>query len=234
MFEDLGSSTVLEINQRWENLTVSNAYDVLEAKGYANQVLSARIKSLEPGETIAGPAVTLRGPRAPLSDEEFKKKHDFRHRKLNSYMYPGCVLVIDGGGENFSAKLGEFESRGLKEHGARGVIVDGPVRDPDEILNIKDFTVFSDGVTPIASDRKWIYTDYNEIIGVSGSISQQVRIEPGDWIVGGREGVIVVPRKIMMEVLEEAERLEAAEIGMRKAVEDGMPLEEARDIWGRN
>ena len=234
MFEDLGSNTVLEINSRWEKITVSNAYDVLEAMGYPNQCLDTKIQALETGEVIAGPAVTLRGPRAPFTDEEFKENNDYRHRKLNSVMYTGCVLVIDGGGENLSAKLGEFESRGLKENGARGVVVDGPVRDPDEIVNIDGFTVFAKGVTPIPSDKRWYYKDFNEIIGVSGSITSQVRIAPGDWIVGGREGVIVVPRKIMMEVLEASEKIEEAETEMRKAILGGMPIEDARDRWGRN
>jgi 4-hydroxy-4-methyl-2-oxoglutarate aldolase len=234
MFEDLGSNTVLEINARWQKIEISNVYDVLEVMGYPNQCLDLKIQALGAGQTIAGPAVTLRGPRAPFTDEEVRENVDYRHRKLNSVIYQGCVLVIDGGGENLSAKLGEFESRGIRGCGARGVVVDGPVRDVNQIMEMDGFSVFANGVSPMPSDKRWYYKEYNEVIGISGSLTSQVRVEPGDWIVGGREGVVVVPQKIMMEVLEAAEKMERAEIEMRKAIINGMPSEEARNIWGRN
>ncbi len=234
MFEDLGSNTVLEINERWEKIEIANVYDALEAMGYPNQCLDLRIQALETGRTIAGPAVTLRGPRAPFTDEEVKQYVDNHHHKLNSVMYSGCILIIDGSGEKFSAKLGEFESRGLRACGARGVVIDGPVRDVNPILSIEGFTVFSNGITPIPSDKRWYYKEFNEIIGISGALTSQVRVDPGDWIVGGREGVIVVPRKIMMDALVASEKIEKDEVDMRTAIIGGMPIEDARNIWGRH
>ena len=234
MFEDLGSNTVLEINARWEKIEIANVYDALEIMGYPNQCLDLRIQAMETGQTIAGPAVTLRGPRAPFTDEEVKQYVDNHHHKLNSVMYLGCVLVIDGGGEKYSAKLGEFESRGLKACGARGVVIDGPVRDVNQILDIEGFALFSNGITPIPSDKRWYYKEFNEVIGISGALTSQVRVDPGDWIVGGREGVIVVPRKIMMDALVASEKIEKDEIDMRAAIIGGMPIEDARNIWGRH
>jgi 4-hydroxy-4-methyl-2-oxoglutarate aldolase len=234
MFNDLGSSTVQEINARWDKIEIANVYDALENLGYPNQCLNLKIKALKVGQRLSGPAVTLSGPRAPFTAEEVKQKVDNHHHKLNTMIYPGCVVVVDGGGEPFSAKVGEFESRGLRQFGANGIVVDGPVRDVDELLSIDGYAVFASGITPIPSDRRWYYKNFNEIIGITGTLTSQVRVDPGDWIVGGRDGVLVVPRKIMLEVLEEAEKIETAEVEMRTAIINGMPIDEARNIWGRH
>jgi regulator of RNase E activity RraA len=54
-----------------------------------------------------------------------------------------------------------------------------------------------------------------------------VRVEPGDWVVGDDDGVVVVPRAIAESVLAEAERKAATESEIRVAVREGMPPLEA-------
>lgn len=233
MVKNLEEYSVHELNDRWNKILVANVYDALEELGYPDQCLDIKLKALRSGQRLAGPAVTVRGPRAPLTAEEVEQKVDHRHHRLNAQVYPGCVVVIDSGGEPWSAKLGEFESWGLREHGANGVVVDGPVRDIQGLLNIKNFTVFSSGITPIPSNKRWFYQEFNEVIGLSGTLTSQVRVAPGDWIVGGIDGVLVIPRKIVLDALIKAEEIEATEQAMRAGLEGGMPIEEARDKWGR-
>jgi len=60
-----------------------------------------------------------------------------------------------------------------------------------------------------------------------------VRVNPGDWIVGGPDGVIVVPQEIAMEALVAAEDIEFREQGMRDDLAAGMEFGEAFEKWGR-
>jgi regulator of RNase E activity RraA len=66
-----------------------------------------------------------------------------------------------------------------------------------------------------------------------GTLTSQVRVNPGDWIVGGADGVMVVPQEISMEALLKAEDMEAREQGMREDLAAGMSFEEAFEKWGR-
>jgi regulator of RNase E activity RraA len=66
-----------------------------------------------------------------------------------------------------------------------------------------------------------------------GTLTSRVRVDPGDWIIGEADGVIVVPKAIAMEVLEKVEKLEAEEQGMREDVAAGMSFDDAYKKWGR-
>ena len=54
-----------------------------------------------------------------------------------------------------------------------------------------------------------------------GTVTGRVRVDPGDWIIGEADGVIVVPQKIAMEALVKVEVLEANEQGMREDCRGG-------------
>ena len=60
----------------------------------------------------------------------------------------------------------------------------------------------------------------------------EVRVEPGDWVVGDDDGVVVVPNAIAESVLVEAEAKAATESEIRAAVRDGMPPLEAYERFG--
>jgi 4-hydroxy-4-methyl-2-oxoglutarate aldolase len=55
-----------------------------------------------------------------------------------------------------------------------------------------------------------------------GTLTSQVRVNPGDWIIAEADGVIVVPEEISMEALIKAEEVEEAEEGMRVDMAAGM------------
>lgn len=233
LFNDLGGQTVAEINARWDKIQIANVFDAMDNMDYPNQAVDLKIRPLVEGQVISGPAVTVLGTRMPFLQEELADNIDFHHRKLLAQAYDGCVIVFDNGGEAYSAKVGEFESRGLRMNGARGVVTDGPVRDTNDIMTIEGFSVWSTGRTPIPSNKRWYYYDFNKPIGLTGTLTSVVRIEPGDWIVGGCDGVVVVPRKIMLAVLAEAEAIEEAEVRFRNALANGSDIEEGFKIWDR-
>ncbi len=233
MEKQFSENEIREINARWEKIQVSNVYDALEAMGHPYQCLDLDIKAIEPGMKLIGPAVTLRGHRAAKTETEAQQTADPNHFKVNSYMYPGCVLVVDGGGEYKSAKVGEFFAWGLKTCGANGAVVDGAIRDADLLADMKGFSVFAKNISPFPAGSRWFYNEFNAPVSIGGALNSQVEVKPGDWIIGGRDGVIVVPQDIVIDVLKEAEKIEEYEIGLRNALNDGVPFEEAREMWKR-
>jgi regulator of RNase E activity RraA len=75
--------------------------------------------------------------------------------------------------------------------------------------------------------------DFDIPIALPGTLTNQVRINPGDWIVGDADGVIIVPQEIAMEALVKAEDIEDREQGMREDLAAGMSFDQAFEKWGR-
>jgi regulator of RNase E activity RraA len=241
MMADEKEPSVLELQARWDKIRIANLYDTLDKMGYPDQCIDLGIRPLFPKQHLAGVAVTVRGSRDPRSREE--KKADAEKAKaegdapagprLNDLLFPGCVVVVDGGGEKLTGKFGEMTSWNLKQRGAKGIVIDGYIRDLLGLEVIPDYTVCSRGTSPVESAQRWTQVGVNVTIGMPGTLTSQVAVHPGDWIVGGPDGVIVVPKEIAMEALEKAEEIEAREQGMREDLADGMSFKDAYEKWGR-
>jgi len=227
--------SVVELQARWDKIRIANLYDTLDEMGYSNQCIDLGIKPLFPRTHMAGKAVTVRGSRDPRTRKEMEgetKSVDYFLAVMEA-CYPGCVVVIETGGEPHTGKFGEMTSWAIQQRGARGIVLDSYIRDWLGLEVIPDYTVCSRGTSPVESADWWKISGINETIGMPGTLTSQVRVDPGDWIVGGPDGVIVVPQDIAMEVLEKAEDVERREQGMREDMAAGMKFEEAFEKWGR-
>ncbi len=142
-------------------------------------------------------------------------------------------MVVECGGERLAGKFGEMTSWDLKQRGAMGIVLDGYIRDRWGLDVIPDWTVCALGTSPIESVGRWIIQATQVPIAMPGTLTSQVRVDPGDWIVGEADGVVVVPQAISDEVLTRAEDLERREQGMREDLAAGMSFEEAFAKWGR-
>jgi len=148
-------------------------------------------------------------------------------------IYRGAVVVVESGGEMYAGKFGEMTSWALQQAGARGIVIDSFIRDYLGLEVIPNFTACTRGTSPIESSQRWRINALNVTIGMPGTLTSRVRIDPGDWIIGEADGVIVVPQAIAMEALEKAEKLEYEEEGMRQDVAQGMSFDDAYKKWGR-
>ena len=100
-------------------------------------------------------------------------------------------------------------------------MIDGGARDVDYILR-EDFPVFARYVTPQDCVPRWELLEHGEVTIVVGG----VRVAPGDWIVGDRDGLVIVPGDSVEEILAEAEAKVATESEIRESVRGGaLPLE---------
>jgi regulator of RNase E activity RraA len=226
--------SVVELQARWEKIRVANVYDTLDQMGYPNQCLDLGIRPLFPHRRMAGRAITVRGSSYPVPrGEEGGEWTGNYFEKLVEMTYPGSCIVVDSGGEMYAGKFGEMTSWALQQKGAKGIVIDSFIRDWLGLEIIPDYTACARGTSPIESSARWQMTGVNITIGMPGTITSRVRVNPGDWIVAEADGVIVVPEKISMEALVKVEDLERREQGMREDVAAGMTFKDAYEKWGR-
>lgn len=210
------------MRERFAAIYTAALADILDARGYRNQTLPPSIRPLEPGMRLAGQAYTVKGKPIETPD------HDVTIRKVLAMLgdVPEGHVAVYACEHDVSAHLGELSVTSLKARGVAGCVLDGGCRDVRFILD-EGFPVFSRFVTPEDSTWRWSL-DATQVPVTIG----RVRIEPGDWIVGDDDGVVVVPQAIAEAVLTEAEEKAATESEIRVAVRDGMPPLEAYERFG--
>lgn len=147
-----------------------------------------RIKPMVTTTKIAGPAVTL---KLTLGDSLLVTK-------ALSVAKPGDVLVIDGRGSGNNALWGDHRSLIAKKLGLEGVVMDGAFRDIEENEQI-GFPIYARAVT-CGSSTKNSHGEVNIPISCGGVV-----VNPGDIVVGDRNGVCVVPLEDAEQILRNAQ-----------------------------
>ena len=141
---------------------------------------------------IMGPATTAVLRRVLKSDQR-----DYPNRQLEilDESVAGSVLVyvLEDGLE--TAGIGNLMATTGKVRGLAGAVIDGGARDVEELEAI-GFPVFSRSLTPSTSVGRYVSVTKNVPVTCAG-----VLVRPGDWIVGDRTGVVVVPVDKMADIL---------------------------------
>lgn len=106
------------------------------------------------------------------------------HKALNM-AEEGDVLVVSGG-EPGRALMGELMFRYAASKRLAGIVVDGPIRDVDCLRGFP-LSVYAAGVTPDGPYREGP-GEINVPVVCCGQC-----VEPGDIVLGDRDGVIVIP-----------------------------------------
>ena len=129
----------------------------------------------------------------------------------------GEVIVINNSGDSSVSPWGELATLSAMNRKIAGIVIDGPVRDVDDI-RAYGFPVFATGVVPNAGEPK----GFGEIGAGITCCGQTVR--PGDWIVGDESGVVVVPRERAYEVARRALEVRKTEQRIREEIRRGSTL----------
>jgi regulator of RNase E activity RraA len=128
---------------------------------------------------------------------------------------PGDVIVIDTSASAMTAAAGDLISTKARHRGVAGFVVDGLVRDLEEIRALGDFPVYARGVTPIGPLHRGP-GEINYPVSVGGIV-----VFPGDIIVGDLNGVVVVPSGNAPELLDRLTVQAAKETDYVAAVREG-------------
>jgi len=195
-----------EVCGRYRTLYAGAVYDVLEGLGYPNQVLSHELRPLAPDMKLAGPAFTVKGTATCERDEAGRHK---RLRMITQMTSP-CVEVRDRGTPFNVALYGELSATAARAHGAIGALIDGATRDSALLISM-GFPVFARFRNPVEAFGRYMITSCQVPILLSGETTETVRVDPGDFIFGEADGVLVIPRDLTLRVLVECEQLRGIE-----------------------
>ncbi|MDD1754373.1 MAG: bifunctional hexulose-6-phosphate synthase/ribonuclease regulator [Methanothrix sp.] len=135
---------------------------------------------------------------------------------------PGNVIVIYNG-SNSIAPWGGLATLSCKIKGVEGMVIEGAVRDVDEIRAM-NYPVFSSGIVPNAGEPKGM-GEINAEITCGG---QTVR--PGDYIVGDESGVVVIPKERAYEIARRAKEVEKMESRLYEEIRRGKTLAQVANL----
>jgi 3-hexulose-6-phosphate synthase/6-phospho-3-hexuloisomerase len=127
------------------------------------------------------------------------------------------VIVISNDGVTDVAPWGELATLSCVKKGIAGVVIDGAVRDVDDIRAMK-FPLFAKAIVPNAGEPK----GFGEINAEIRCAGQYVR--PRDWIIGDESGVIVVPQERAYEIARRAVEVRKNEERIREEIRRGSTL----------
>lgn len=105
----------------------------------------------------------------------------------------------------------------------RGIVVEGPVRDVDEI-NETGIPVFSRSVTPISARGRVHESAVNVPVTIGG-----IAVQPGDFVIADGSGVVFVPKAAAAEIIGKAEVIAAREKRMVEMVHENKTASEIMD-----
>jgi 4-hydroxy-4-methyl-2-oxoglutarate aldolase len=195
MPKKMSSRDQRSLSKRLAKLYTGAIADILDDMGYRNQCLPAEIRPLLDGMKVAGPA--------------------YRQMDMLDAIYPGSVVVIEPGDEARAAHWGELMSNTARQKGATGCVINGGLRDSQQIIEI-DFPVFRKFHSPLTAVYRFEITDFGVPIEVGG-----VAVMPGDFVLGDIDGVMILPQAIAAEVIGTAEEVRRKETIVRGRLQKG-------------
>lgn len=209
------------VRERFLRLDTATVADVLDSIGRFDQGLAPEFRSRNPyGTKVAGWAFTIQGRM-----ESYNAPGDAKKLEACDQVSVDDVTVWSGGGEGV-CYFGELIAAGMKTRGCRGAVMDGGIRDL-RMINEFGFPVFSCYQTPIQSIGRWRVEVWQKPIRLRGATTQFVDIDPGDFIFGDDDGIVVVPAELVNEVLETSEALDGSQNEIRSDLLDGLSLQDA-------
>ncbi|WP_163634244.1 RraA family protein [Microbacterium sp. B35-04] len=223
--------SVPELIERYRATYSGAVYDVLDAMGYPHQALASDIKPVDNRWVIAGPAFTLKGIPEPTGDERLRARRIHMFEAMKDVGVP-IIDVRDCSFDMQAAHYGEMNATVGASCGVIGALVDGGSRDTRFLLE-RDFPVFARYLTPVEAVKRWSYYDWQLTIALRGALTSIVVVSPGDFIMGDLDGVVVIPRDIVVEVLEKTEELIRHEDQVREEFNDGQDPVEVYRRHGR-
>lgn len=192
--------------------TIANALDDVGFEGVCQG-----LTQIVPGTRAVGRAVTVRhvvGARGDFTSADFKVGH------MIDAARPGDVIVVDMGGHAVST-WGGLATLAATVKGLGGLIVDGGVRDREEMLEHR-LPVFARHMTPLTGRTRLQMVAIGEPIRCGG-----VRVRAGDIVVADGSGVIVVPIEHAAKVAELAARYTKDDHAAEADLRAGLSFREA-------
>jgi 4-hydroxy-4-methyl-2-oxoglutarate aldolase len=177
------------------------------------RAMRARVQAAWPGARLAAPAYPVRcTPGDNLAIHVAVSRAE-----------AGDALVVDVGDFRELGFWGEVLTTAAQARGLAGLVIDGGVRDITEI-QAHGFPVFSTMIA-LRGAMKTRPGTIRAAVPCGG-----VLVEPGDWVVGDADGVVVIPGATIADVINAGRVRAAKEAAMFRALWEGKTTVELLDL----
>ena len=166
--------------------------------------LSCEITAVRPELKLVGRAITVDASDGLLSMVAGLK-----------IAVAGDVLVVRG--SKSGAVSGELFATEAHRIGVTGIVIDGYCRDRSILLTI-DLAIYARGSKPSAPG-----TSALPVIQIPLNI-ENVTVQPGDYLVGDADGIVVGSIEEFLAVIDRAEEIEKFEAELRAKIVNGSSL----------
>ena len=193
---------------RYRGLSSATVHEASGGKG----ALSSGIKPISPEMRICGPVVTVR----------IRPGDNLMLHKAIYVAEPGDVIVADAGGYREAGAWGEIMAVAALARGIAGLVFNGAVRDSQLMIDLP-FPVFACGLSIKGTEKVslgWI----NHALNLDN-----ITIDPGDLILGDRDGLVVVAGEEAEAVLAASLAREEKEEVIKERLRRG---ESTLDVYG--
>ncbi|WCK56414.1 RraA family protein [Aneurinibacillus sp. Ricciae_BoGa-3] len=162
------------------------------------------IKPLASNHKICGPALTVQCP----------PRDNLMLHLAVSKAQPRDVIVASMSNHYEGGAWGEILTVAAKQQQVAGLVVDGSVRDTQQIIDMQ-FPLFTRGISIKKTDKKNAGK-----LGVPVIVGG-VTVNPGDIILGDADGVVVIPGNRLEDIVIKAEEKVNAEKEIIAQLHDG-------------
>ncbi len=212
-----------DLTPRLAKLYTGVIHDVMRGMGCKDFTLPHTIRPLTVAKTFAGPVCTLRG--------RVDRKAD-AHATLLAWTEflakakAGHVVVIEANDDEV-AHMGELSGETLMRKGVAGVVIDGGTRDVEFLMEM-GFPVYARYATPRDIVGYWMADAFDVPLRIG-----KVVVNPHDYLLADRDGIIVLPREKSAEIVVAAEQEVGTESQIRTAILGGMDPQQAYLKYGK-
>ncbi len=197
-----------ELREAFSKVSTPNIADAMHTKGSMEGI----IPILNHDSKMVGPAITVR-----TIDGDWAKPVEAIDKAEE-----GDVIVIDACSGQI-AVWGELASWSCKQKGVAGVVIDGAIRDVDEILKM-DFPAFARHKRSAAGEPKGHGEIGSDIVCGGQDVKNR------DWIVGDETGVHVIPQKMAVEIANRSLDVMERENRIREEIQRGSTLSKVINV----
>ncbi len=215
-------SSYLKYRDKLDKCFSAVIQDVMDTMNVRIQCLDPSIKPLLPGMRCWGEARTIYVETVTDVPE-----HPFQlEMELLDDTREGQIIVAQCNAGQLSAFWGGLLTNAAVGRKAHGVITDGGARDYNEIVEL-GFPVFCKGLSPYDSLGRMDAKEIDIPIECGG-----IRVDPGDLIFGDVDGVVVVQKEMVDEVIAKAWEKVQGESTVREELRNGASVVETFKKYG--
>lgn len=203
--------SILHEYSRLYTCAVSDAIDEL---GFEPGFIDAEIRPMWPGARLLGFAGTM---KMVPSEEPLDRNIIARLVKFLRKTPKFPVMCVDMSNRMIAAGLGQSTSRILMKLGFKGGLVDGPIRDIAQVIDLK-FPIFARGII-CSSIRSRMVIDLDSVMKPIQCGDRT--ITPGDLVFGDINGVVIIKEETIKEVLKKSQEIISTDKWWYEQLEEG-------------